>query len=923
MRIRTTRIAALMSLVTLAAASAVWGQAGFTPERYLMRQQELPAPYHVHDEERRSPAYYWDEGHWYRAGRDPDGLTSKDFDYVFLHEEIWNGNNTTIQVEGAVFANPKVAELRMKDQEANEPPGGPYKRVDLGGLTALYCTTEAGEFPKYYLQTGSVFGYVYGGATGFDDTLAVAKLWAAKLQGRSMAQTPLPTTPTDETAAKDLPDLHVDAQGFVLTLSGDNTVLAYETAADQQSVAVQIENRSRTVAAENVFFQLYVASPAGSTPQPVGKQMAVGSIPAGGSIAAGTTWDLGGRNQIDVELWVKVYSPNAEDANPADNQTSLKCNIRYAHNGRRAFSWFDDTYRFVNFGYEGRETEELIEGLVATIFGNLQSVPDSKVWQKLTFAAFYQRLAQYLDGSLKAGAGGHCYGMAATAGLYFEGNAAPPLGKATPALSLEEASTNINLYHRAQMLPLLQALSKQSDYLERDLSPRDCYNAVRNALDASRLSPILEFFGRDPGDKSNIIGHAVLAYKLVEVEGRDPVIYLYDPNYPASAVKEPHPMPQLSLRVGQDTWANPSYMGYDWAVGHWIGAHRVWREIPVDMANALGPQIKAMAYTAVKVLHENSRWMAILRCPADACFTDAQGRRTGLVKGELVNEIPGAEPGIVGEVEMYLLPADQEYTVTISGTDAGTVALDLLRAPVADQLLAASFERVPIDKRVEYTGTLTSGGEMTSLKSEAQTCSVAWTGTASLAAFQPATATTDLARVPAPSAFDSTDEGWQAVCLNDNGPYDTVINQQTPEHRPTGGHPGGYVSSSDPGSGNFFWQAPNGYLGNHADLYGGSLRYDLKSEGGECFDEADVVLIGGGLVLVYNQPDNPTDQWQTFSVPLTEKGWTKGAVGGEPVTAEEFRTVLSNLTALRLRGEFRWGAEVGSLDNVAFHQPGK
>ncbi|MCE5217077.1 hypothetical protein LLH03_08600, partial [bacterium] len=288
-----------------------------------------------------------------------------------------------------------------------------------------------------------------------------------------------------------------------------------------------------------------------------------------------------------------------------------------------------------------------------------------------------------------------------------------------------------------------------------------------------------------------------------------------------------------------------------------------------------------------------------------------------------VNEIPGAEPGIVGEVEMYLLPANQEYTVTISGTDAGSVALDLLRAPVADQLVAASFERVPIDKRVEYTGTLTSGGEMTSLKSEAQTCPVEWTGTANLAAFQPATATTGFARVPATSAFDSADEGWQVVSLSDNGPYDAILSRQAPDYRPTGGHPDGYVCSADPGTGNFFWQAPEGYLGDHADLYGGSLRYDLKSEGGESLDEADVVLVGGGLVLVYNQPDNPTDQWQTFSVPLTEKGWTKGAIGGEPVSAEEFRAVLTSLTAVRLRGEFRWGAEVGSLDNVSFCQPGK
>ncbi|MEN6403915.1 MAG: hypothetical protein ABFD94_18370, partial [Armatimonadia bacterium] len=726
-----------IALFTLTVAPKACAEGGFDPHKYLIRQKELPAPYRVHDEENRFPAYSWDDGHWYRGGKDPEGMTSKDFDYKFIHEEIWKGNNNTIQIEGAVFANPAVAALRMDDQQ-KATGAGEYKDVSLGGGRALYQVNPQGEWPRYYIHIGNVFGYVYGGVKAYDDTLAIAKLWVAKLMGRATDQTQPKPPPTTTAAPKDLPDLHVQSDRFVLTMAGDNTVLDLEPAADKQSVAVQIENRSQKVPAANAYMQLYVASPAGSTPQPVGKQLALPTIPAGGTIAVGTTWDLGGQNQVDVELWVKVYIPNTDDANPDDNQASLKCSIRYAHNGRRAFSWFDDTYRFVNFGYQDRETEELVEGVVATILGNLQEAPDvRKAWQKLTFAAIYQRVEAYMNKSINAGAGGHCYGMAATAGLYFEGTAAPPLGKATPALTLEEASTNINVYHRAQMLPVLRALSGTGDYLQRDFSPQHCYNDVRNALEFSRLSPILEFFGRDPGDKTTIIGHAVLAYKLIEVEGRDPVIYIYDPNYPASAVKAPHPMPQISLRIAQNTWANPTYMGYDWAIGTWISARRVAREISLDMVNALGPQLKAMAYTAVNALSQGKQMMAILRCPADVCFTDAQGRRTGMVNGKLINEIPGAEPGSVGEVEMYLLPLGQNYSVTVTGTDAGTMSLDLLQAPTAEQLTAASFERVPVKKGGQLTGTLTGTGQLANLKSGSQTYPVQWSGSANLAAFNP------------------------------------------------------------------------------------------------------------------------------------------------------------------------------------------
>ena len=727
-----------IALFTLTVAPKACAQGGFDPHKYLIRKNELPAPYRVHDEENRFPAYSWDDGHWYRAGKDPEGMTDKDFDYKFIHEEIWKGNNLTIQIEGAVFGRADVAELRIKDQELSRPAGS-YRRMDLDGITAL---VETGENPWYYIQHNNLFGYVYGGREEPEVTLAIAKLWVAKLLGRLTDQAQPKPHPTTTPAPKDLPDLHVESDRFVLTMAGDNTVLDLEPAADKQSVAVQIENRSQKVPAANAYMQLYVASPAGSTPQPVGKQLALPAIPAGGTIAVGATWDLGGQNQVNVELWVKVYIPGTDDANPDDNQASLKCSIRYAHNGLRAFSWFDDTYRFVNFGYKDRETEELVEGVVATVLGNLQEAPDArKAWEKLTFAAIYQRVESYMNKSINAGAGGHCYGMAATTGLYFEGTAAPPLGKATPALTLEEASTNINIYHRAQMLPVLRALSGTGDYLQRDFSPQHCYNDVRNALEFSRLSPILEFFGRDPGDKTTIIGHAVLAYKLIEVEGRDPVIYIYDPNYPASAVKAPHPMPQISLRIAQNTWANPTYMGYDWAIGTWISARRVAREISLDMANALGPQLKAMAYTAVNALNQGKQMMAILRCPADVCFTDAQGRRTGMVNGKLVNEIPGAEPGAVGEVEMYLLPLGQNYSVIVTGTDAGTMSLDLLQAPTAEQLTAASFERVPVKKGGQLTGTLTATGQLANLKSASQTYPLQWSGGANLAAFNPAGST--------------------------------------------------------------------------------------------------------------------------------------------------------------------------------------
>jgi hypothetical protein len=75
-------------------------------------------------------------------------------------------------------------------------------------------------------------------------------------------------------------------------------------------------------------------------------------------------------------------------------------------------------------------------------------------------------------------------------------------------------------------------------------------------------------------------GHAVLAYKLIEVEGQDPVVYVYDPNSPEPSVKPPRPITQITLQPSQDYWRYPTCMGYNWAYPHNISTHKVFREIP-------------------------------------------------------------------------------------------------------------------------------------------------------------------------------------------------------------------------------------------------------------------------------------------------------------------------------------------------------
>ncbi len=111
--------------------------------------------------------------------------------------------------------------------------------------------------------------------------------------------------------------------------------------------------------------------------------------------------------------------------------------------------------------------------------------------------------------------------MSATSALYFMDPGSSPLSKPTSQMSLEEASTNIAVYHRAQMLPLWTAMISDFRFFQRDQSPAKCHQAVKDALKDSR----------------------------------EPVIYVYDPNFPVSRAKLLLPAPSPPIRSsGRFRW---------------------------------------------------------------------------------------------------------------------------------------------------------------------------------------------------------------------------------------------------------------------------------------------------------------------------------------------------------------------------------
>jgi Laminin B (Domain IV) len=164
----------------------------------------------------------------------------------------------------------------------------------------------------------------------------------------------------------------------------------------------------------------------------------------------------------------------------------------------------------------------------------------------------------------------------------------------------------------------------------------------------------------------------------------------------------------------------------------------------------------------------------------------------------------------------------------------------------------------------------------------------------------------------ATSTFTNGSEGWSAQ-------GDT---QGSLTWASSGGSPGGHVQISDATTGGVtYFVAPVTFLGNFAAAAGSNLTFDLQqvfSGSANQFNNSDVVLQGGGLTIAYDTLVNPANgAWTSYSVPLAATGWRLNDLSGAQISSEQFTSVLSSLTSLKIRAEYQTGADIGKLDNVA------
>lgn len=139
-----------------------------------------------------------------------------------------------------------------------------------------------------------------------------------------------------------------------------------------------------------------------------------------------------------------------------------------------------------------------------------------------------------------------------------------------------------------------------------------------------------------------------------------------------------------------------------------------------------------------------------------------------------------------------------------------------------------------------------------------------------------------------------------------------------------GGNPGGYLEIVDYASGDTcYFVGADKFLGDKLAFHGGTLDFDLRQSSiTSQFDDADVIITGGGLSLVLNTTFNPGVDWTAYQVTLDSSfDWRIATLTGAVATDDQIRQVLADLTELRIRAEYVVGADTDGLDNVVMSAP--
>lgn len=162
------------------------------------------------------------------------------------------------------------------------------------------------------------------------------------------------------------------------------------------------------------------------------------------------------------------------------------------------------------------------------------------------------------------------------------------------------------------------------------------------------------------------------------------------------------------------------------------------------------------------------------------------------------------------------------------------------------------------------------------------------------------------------SKFNLGTDGWTMSGLDDGSHTPVSNGQEKVKHRDNA-----LWGKEGRGHNTWYFVAPGKFRNDHSKAYGGSLIWSQRqSMVSDQFIGDDVILRGAGMTFTNRVQTVPGSTFTTLGVVLNElSGWRQVVPGGGSVTptAKTFKRVLSEITSLWIRGEFKIGEDASAL----------
>lgn len=432
---------------------------------------------------------------------------------------------------------------------------------------------------------------------------------------------------------KEIVDVSIDGRIEVI----DN-VHTYD--ANQIGLELTVKNQSETHAAENSQVAFYDGDPE------IGgiliDKIDVWELLPGESRTVTASWTLDD-NVENGQIFAQISATSIIDPNLENNEAAVNVSIFFAD-----FNHDRDAYWFDNTAVGSVRSEDLISFLAS------YDIPE----------VLYGLLAPFL--SFITEVNGYCYGMANSSIVYsLHDYLKPDPQISTYAHDLEQVRDGIREYHHIQLSFLIPILIDPPE-----ISPNDAYSFTLDRIENGE--PVIHWLMLSSESPRGGGNHAVVAYKIVELENERRVYY-YDNNYPLEKISATDGVRYglfsetgFSYSSNLDFRNNPNY--------HYRGVYAL--DYQLTFPDEMHRLLLELARFILGLQYSEDLVNIVSTGQVDLLATDSHGRKLGYQSGINYQEIPGSVISRNSDMNSLSLPSDGNYEIEIVATSITTLQHD-------------------------------------------------------------------------------------------------------------------------------------------------------------------------------------------------------------------------------------------------------